>query len=281
MARSIRMSRRILAATLCGGLAGAMVLLAPLAASAQDGASPKPIPKSFVLPGPPPTNAPAGTGNAPDANAARPPATNPAAKPSTVIGGGQTVQNPMAFAKAPPPGKTNWPCVQRRVEEIFPGQIWGGPPLPKLSAITPDADMRRLVDTVVARRMPLDEAETAVADFVSKYPKADRGAKAGTIVVMLLNRLNTERDQVMRGIERYGAKQKALAAKLRGEIKTLDTRQDNPTANPTALDAARQELLWDTRIFHERRQSLSYVCEVPTLIEQRAFALGRAAEQAL
>ncbi|WAP69342.1 hypothetical protein [Jiella pelagia] len=97
----------------------------------------------------------------------------------------------------------------------------------------------------------------------------------------MLDRFNAERSEIMRGIERYGAKQKALAARLRKETKAFSSHQNNPTGNPTALDAARQQMLWDTRIFQERRQSLSFVCEVPTLIEQRAFALGRAAEQAL
>ena len=34
-------------------------------------------------------------------------------------------------------------------------------------------------------------------------------------------------------------------------------------------------LTWETRIFDERVKSLTYVCEVPTLIEQRLYALAR------
>ena len=36
-----------------------------------------------------------------------------------------------------------------------------------------------------------------------------------------------------------------------------------------------EKLLWDTRIFDEREQSLTYVCESPVLLEQRLFALAR------
>jgi len=36
-----------------------------------------------------------------------------------------------------------------------------------------------------------------------------------------------------------------------------------------------ERLLWDTRVFDERLQSLSYVCESPVLLEQRLFALSR------
>ena len=36
---------------------------------------------------------------------------------------------------------------------------------------------------------------------------------------------------------------------------------------------------WDTRIFEDRRRTISFVCEVPVLIEQRLFALGRTIQQ--
>ena len=32
---------------------------------------------------------------------------------------------------------------------------------------------------------------------------------------------------------------------------------------------------WDVRIYDDRRGSLSYLCEQPVLLEQRAFALAR------
>jgi hypothetical protein len=38
---------------------------------------------------------------------------------------------------------------------------------------------------------------------------------------------------------------------------------------------------WSTRIFEDRRRTVRYVCEVPTLIEQRLFALSRALQQAI
>ncbi len=49
---------------------------------------------------------------------------------------------------------------------------------------------------------------------------------------------------------------------------------------PRAADlgeVARQtdRLVFETRIFEERVQSLTYVCEVPTLIEQRLYALAK------
>ena len=57
--------------------------------------------------------------------------------------------------------------------------------------------------------------------------------------------------------------------------------QRDPASSNNDIENARQALLWDTRIFNERRESLTYVCEVPILIEQRAFGLARAIAGAL
>ena len=43
-----------------------------------------------------------------------------------------------------------------------------------------------------------------------------------------------------------------------------------------AIDAEEKALDWDQRVFTDRQQSLTYVCETPVILEQRLFALGRA-----
>ena len=35
------------------------------------------------------------------------------------------------------------------------------------------------------------------------------------------------------------------------------------------------KLRWDTRIYQDRQKSLTYVCESPVILEQRAFAVAR------
>ncbi|RYI14311.1 MAG: hypothetical protein EON48_11985, partial [Acetobacteraceae bacterium] len=42
------------------------------------------------------------------------------------------------------------------------------------------------------------------------------------------------------------------------------------------IDAEEEKLDWDVRIFTDRQAQLTYVCETPVILEQRAFALGRA-----
>lgn len=246
-------------------VAGSLALLSHLAvlpATAQDGAAPRDVPEGFVLPGPPPVNAP-------ETGEAKP--TSPAETPAS----------PMTFARTPEKGTTDWPCVQRRVETISPAQIWDGPDVSGADNVERTDATRALVDRVVARRLPLDEAATMVKDFIAELPEAEREATATAIVADILDRLNRERGEVMVGIERYGAKQKALAQRLRDEGAEFAGLRQRPDVSPGEIEKARQALVWDTRIFDERRQSLTYVCEVPVLIEQRAFGLGRAIASAL
>ena len=83
------------------------------------------------------------------------------------------------------------------------------------------------------------------------------------------------------GITRYAHNQEALEGRieaLRGEFAKLEAAEDKDFDR---MDAVEKELDWSTRIFQDRQQSLTYVCETPVILEQRAFAIGRAVEAAL
>jgi hypothetical protein len=60
--------------------------------------------------------------------------------------------------------------------------------------------------------------------------------------------------------------------------KSSDEKSDGQ-APPGASN--QDKLLWDLRVYNDRHQSATYVCEVPTLIEQRVGALARAVQQAV
>jgi hypothetical protein len=97
----------------------------------------------------------------------------------------------------------------------------------------------------------------------------------------LFDRLNRERSEVMRGIERLARRQQDLADKVRSDIAELQKAQDAGTTDPSKLAELAGGVEWSTRIFEDRRKSIRFVCEVPVQIEQRLFALGRAVQQAM
>ena len=74
------------------------------------------------------------------------------------------------------------------------------------------------------------------------------------------------------------------ALRFRGDPRALmrqSTVCARADADPQEIDRRTERLTWETRIFDERVQSLTYVCEVPTLIEQRLYALARTVAEAM
>ena len=47
------------------------------------------------------------------------------------------------------------------------------------------------------------------------------------------------------------------------------------------IDDLANQLEWDIRVYEDEKKTLSYVCEVPQLIERRLFALSRTIQQTI
>ena len=75
---------------------------------------------------------------------------------------------------------------------------------------------------------------------------------------------------------RYGRAQVALADRIKSRRSRFEELQAAQPPDFDAIDAEEEALDWDMRIFDDRQKSLTYVCETPVILEQRAFALGRA-----
>ncbi len=175
----------------------------------------------------------------------------------------------------------DWPCVQRKVAEISVAAIWMGPPL---DAAAPrwrtDPDISRLVERLAARRTSETEARQAIAELASSSGAA-KLRKLQALVAGLIETVNAERGEVIAGLERFGAAQKQMAARLREENARLAGLRADAKADPARLNELSGQLAWSLRIFEERQKSLRFVCEVPVLIEQRLFALSRVIQKAL
>jgi hypothetical protein len=181
-----------------------------------------------------------------------------------------------AFAAGPP--DPDWPCIQRRQPHLSIAQVWAGP-LPDAAALelAKSAEVQDLAETIALRRTPLPDAEAAIAAFAE-------GRDTEALVALFaatFEHIDRARGRVMAGITRYAHKQAALEARigeLRRELAALEAAEPRDFDR---MDAVEEELEWSTRIFRDRQQSLTYVCETPVILEQRAFAIGRAVEAAL
>lgn len=176
----------------------------------------------------------------------------------------------------------DWPCVQRKVPELSIGQVWNGPQLPEAANNwANDQAIEDLVSDIAARRNPLDVAQKKIVAFSAGLPKGEANDKLFQVFQGVFDTLNREREQVISGISRYAGRQRDMAEDLRKEAAVVDAMRAKPDADPEELDRQEERLKWETRIFEERVQSLSYVCEVPTIIEQRLYGLAKTISQSL
>ena len=109
-------------------------------------------------------------------------------------------------------------------------------------------------------------------------PQARRDEALKLLFAGLLSTVNNDRAIVMRGIERFQQRQKARAAEIERQgtaIRQLQARAASDEKARAELATAEDRYKWDVRVFSERQQSLPLACEVPVLIEQRLFELGR------
>ncbi len=177
------------------------------------------------------------------------------------------------------PRYPDWPCAQAKVPEISLAAVWAGPPLddadqkwkndPKVSA---------MVEKAAARRLPLEEAQKAISEFLAT-PGVDKMATGKLLFAGLFEQLNAERASVMGGLERVTRKQRQAADKVRTDTIALQALQDATPRDQAKIDELGNTLVWETRIFEDRRRVVKFVCEVPTTIDQRLFALGRTIQQ--
>ena len=180
--------------------------------------------------------------------------------------------------RAADPRYPDWPCTQAKVPEISIAAVWAGPPLDDVSAKwKDDAKVSALVTKLAARRTPLEEAQKAISEYLGGA--ADKTASGKLLFTGLFDSLNAQRSQVLNGLERVTRKQREAADRIRADTLALQALQGESQRDQAKIDDLGNQLVWQTRIFEDRQRVIKFVCEVPTAIDQRLFALGRAIQQ--
>ena len=155
---------------------------------------------------------------------------------------------------------------------------------PVLRSTTPtskwkdDSKVSALVSKLAARKTPLDEAEKSVKEFLGRL----RGRQDRQRKTAVRRPVRHAQRPALPGHERARTRQPQAARGRRqdprGDIQ-LQALQDATPRDDTKVDALSNQLIWETRIFEDRHKVVRFVCEVPTTIDQRLFALGRVIQQ--
>jgi hypothetical protein len=188
-----------------------------------------------------------------------------------------------AAARSAPPGSRDpdWPCQQIKVPQLTLAAIWSGPALDRQPEDwQQDPEVVDLVREVTQRRVPIEQAQNKLRRFAVQAEDRKR-PKLLELLAGLFSALNDERTAVIAGLDRFGARQKQLAEELRNDNIRLQAMQAVPSSEAGDVDQMTQRVTWEAQVFQDRRQALSYACDVPGKIEQRLFALARTIQEAL
>jgi hypothetical protein len=184
-----------------------------------------------------------------------------------------------SVSNAADPRYPDWPCVQAKVPDISVAAVWDGPPIePVADTWQSEPGIKDLVARLAARRTPMEEAQNSIAQFLTGdgAAKADKGKR---LFAGLFETLNSQRTEIMNGLERLARSEKELAEQIRSDTSELHESQDKSPPDQSRVDELATRVEWKMRIFEDRRKSIRYACEVPVIIEKRLFALTRAIQQ--
>ena len=177
------------------------------------------------------------------------------------------------------PRYPDWPCAQAKVPDVSLAAVWAGPPLDDVAdKWKNDAKVSALLPRLAARRTPLDDAQKAITEFLAGST-AEKIEMGKLLFAGLFDTLNAQRSSVMSGLERVTRKQRQAADKIRTDTLALQALQDAFPPDQAKIEELGNQLVWETRIFEDRQRVIKFVCEVPTAIDQRLFALGRMIQQ--
>ena len=165
-----------------------------------------------------------------------------------------------------------WPCVQRKVGQLSVGLMWAGP-VPEATPEGLAEDVQHLADTLAVRRIAPQDLAPEIAAFAERHDGSPEAL--GLVFERVFERLSRRRDRIMHGIEEFSLSQIALSEKIeaaRGEMSAQMALED---PDFDKVDALEEQLDWDQLIYSDRQQNITYLCETPTLLEKRLYAIAQ------
>ena len=195
--------------------------------------------------------------------------------------GGALIAVAVADAAPPRPRDPGLAVPADQGAGTFAGGGLVGPPVdPQQIDWQHDRAVADLVHEVAQRRVPIEQAQDKIHAF-AQQARDQKQQKLLALLAGLFSVLDDERGTVIAGLDRFGVRQKELAAGIREDNEKLRQLQESPPPDSGAVKQMVQRVTWEAEVFQDRRQSLSYACDVPGKIEQRLFALARTIQQEL
>lgn len=173
--------------------------------------------------------------------------------------------------------EADWPCEQKFVATMSAATIWSGPSLDEAMKSWHSNDkLPNLITQLTDDTIEEADGVKIINDFAASL-SADKDKNLTELFAGLFENFDNERIFMQEGIKRYFHRQQAVATKvnkIQAKIRELQKSGVKPDA-PQYVQV-KTDLDWNNKIYDERKVLTQYVCEVPTLLEQRLGTYGRA-----
>ena len=172
-----------------------------------------------------------------------------------------------------------WPCVQRKVETLSLGLMWPYPVAEMADAQKLRSDAAQLASYLSLRRVDLESLQPRVDAFAAAY-QGDPDA-LGLVFAAVFDTLSKRRARIISGIADFSLGQIALSEKIDAARAEMDTIMAQAEPDFDRVDTLEEQLDWDQVIHTDRQRNITYLCETPTLLERRLFAIGQMLQNAV
>ncbi|SFK27957.1 hypothetical protein [Celeribacter neptunius] len=171
-----------------------------------------------------------------------------------------------------------WPCVQRKVDRLSPGLMWPEPLTEAEFSTERQQAVTDLAEFLALRRVDLEAARAAVAEFSASH--GHDMALMQAVFSRVFDTLATRRTKIIKGIGKFSLSQISLSERIETARGEMDAQMAQETPDFDRVDALEEQLDWDQRIFTDRQKTITYLCETPTLLEKRLYALAQMLHEA-
>ncbi|EPX76119.1 hypothetical protein [Salipiger mucosus] len=171
-----------------------------------------------------------------------------------------------------------WPCIQRKVERLSVGLMWPAPLEEVDLAPETGRAVEELAETLALRRVDLESARAAVEEFAEAQGRDM--ALMGAVFKRVFDTLSTRRRRIIDGIEEFSLSQIALSDRIDAARSEMTAEMDKSEPDFDRVDTLEEQVDWDQRIYSDRQQNITYLCETPVLLDKRLYALAQMLQEA-
>jgi hypothetical protein len=184
---------------------------------------------------------------------------------------------PTAAALADEAADPNWPCQQRLVPKISAAQLCAGELPPENAALTAPPELSELGRSVMSQSISDDQAAKLLTDFKAHLKNAKKfKQEAPTVFLAALFEANYQRTREISGIKKFTEGQFALSKKLAEDVGELDKlTQGQPAKEGTPAMDVENRVHLEQKVFEDREKEVPYLCEAPSIGEQRLGLVAR------